>query len=477
MSYVLLNDAYVADGYTEAGYVGTEADLLYFELGYIGNLLQGTATISVVSSISAVAQERDYASGSISIASALSASGTGIRPGTSSLSLSSSFAGGARRIRTSSAEPASSAAAEASAARTRSSTVSITGVFDPTVVGVARRVGEISVGSTSSVSVSAIRVRSGSSSIVDAGNETTWSDAGAWYRPKQGTWARRVRVRGSAVFRNNTVSVSISSSVAADAFRRRGAADIVIPGVGQLSANGGVLKPFSATLNITSSIPPVSSETLTVGSATLTVQGTVSSRGISKFTSGAVLPIVGSVSVQGTRRKTFSASVSIEGSALADAVKIARSSADLLAATTVLSTSIRYQRGTVIAAANSQIAAIPGRRRPGVSEQNIVGSISINGGKLLGIANEVLAGEFQISRALGRFINIDPYRTIDVEPELRTRKILSETRIIPVDLETGVNSVRAENRVIKVPAESRYWLIDVGTLTTVSLDPIDRERV
>lgn len=681
MSYVLLNDPYVADGYTDSGYVGTENDFLYFELGYIGNLLQSSATLSIQSTISAVAQERDYASGTISIAATVEAVPVRIRPGSSALSVSSGFAIAARRIRTSTDTLNASVNISSAADRTRSSSSSVSGVFSPTVLAVARKVGEISVGSTSSVLAVASRTRSSTAEIVDAGNETPWSGAGTWGETTQGTWAKRVRVRGSVVFRNSIIDISISSSVSADPFRRRGVANIVIDGVGGLTALGGVNKPASATVSISATVDPIASETLTVGSATLSISSAVSSSAISKFTSSATLSSTGTVqgvakriqtgtaAIEATRDpKTITAysitktstdvakfgthsvkyiglfdyvrvspdrhfgrgdftvdmwiykngittgtytlfdnrsgsdgvvirlsnnsigvlstgyssfvfspgnqftnstwhhlsfqrsgtdlQVFVDGSLIltttvltnnwsnrtasignlltapiafaggyidevrfstgaryggnftpptnpystdlttrfllhaddgfvdssvpqntVSARRILTSSAEILAAATVLSTSLRYQRGTIIAAANAVISAVPNRRRPGVSEANIESGISINGGKLLGIANEILAGEFSITRASGRFINIDPYRTIDVEPESRIRRTPAETRIIPVDLETGVNSVRAENRVIRVPAESRSWLIDIGTLTTISLDPIDRERI
>jgi hypothetical protein len=81
-------------------------------------------------------------------------------------------------------------------------------------------------------------------------------------------------------------------------------------------------------------------------------------------------------------------------------------------------------------------------------------SSEVNGGKLLGIADEVLALSVSVS-SNGRKVTVDPFTTIRVEGETRTGVVEPESRIITPKTETRINTINQETRRLRVYQETR----------------------
>ena len=89
--YVVDNDPYVASGYSDTEYVGTDADNLYVVSGYVTGVTFGSASFGASASVSADALTLIIATSSISAAASFATTETRIRPFSSSISGSSSI--------------------------------------------------------------------------------------------------------------------------------------------------------------------------------------------------------------------------------------------------------------------------------------------------------------------------------------------------------------------------------------------------
>src|SRR6056300_539962 len=73
--YVIENDDYLASGYVDASYVGTDSDL-YVEAGYVLGVVLGTATLASSASQSATIGKLNDGTATIDASATISASGS-----------------------------------------------------------------------------------------------------------------------------------------------------------------------------------------------------------------------------------------------------------------------------------------------------------------------------------------------------------------------------------------------------------------
>jgi hypothetical protein len=254
---------------------------------------------------------------------------------------------------------------------------------------------------------------------------------------------------GGSSVRTGTVTADIATAVAVNFGRRRPAASTVDV-QSNLNSSGISAKTATATMNIAAALNSVG-QARQIGSATLNAAVTVVSA------SGRIRPF------SNINAGNFSLTVS--------AVRTRRVTNSNAITATLSSVGIRKTpfRATLNTVTNITVAA--SNTRTGTTTANIQAATSTLGGKLIGIANEILPINTGFS-SRGLIIQVDPYRTIQVLPELRTRTAIQETRVIGVKNQTLINTVRSESRGIRVLPETRRYLEDRGTHI-----PATKERI
>ena len=363
-----------------------------------------------------------------------------------------------------------------------SSSLSSTGTVIPSiristsiVAGISALGGKLQTGTisnqiTATISSTPTKIHStATATLTHAGDDVQWQYADTWAEPKQETWRKRVVVRASIIVRSavdtmpvvfntttggssvrtGTVTADIATAVAVNFGRRRPAASTVDV-QSNLNSSGISAKTATATMNIAAALNSVG-QARQIGSATLNAAVTVVSA------SGRIRPF------SNINAGNFSLTVS--------AARTRRVTNSNAITATLSSVGIRKTpfRATLNTVTNITVAA--SNTRTGTTTANIQAATSTLGGKLIGIANEILPINTGFS-SRGLIIQVDPYRTIQVLPELRTRTAIQETRVIGVKNQTLINTVRSESRGIRVLPETRRYLEDRGTHI-----PATKERI
>lgn len=298
---------------------------------------------------------------------------------------------------------------------------------------------------------SAANITRSSSASLQIGGDRAWDAMNTWDAPAQDTWRRRVDVVAQRRV-NGSASLGIVCSTSVDAVRtRRG----------------------SSTTSIAVSTSTVATRTR-LGSSSLNTNTNVSAGGVVGFGGSSTLDISTSISGAGILRVDGRADLSLATTTISAAGRLRGAIALDGGEFSVSATPNRTRTGSSSASTNLSISTSAQRKRPGAITLNINTSVSadmirqrlganlslgvfsseVNGGKLLGIADEVLALSVSVS-SNGRKVTVDPFTTIRVEGETRTGVVAPESRIITPKTETRINTINQETRRLRVYQETR----------------------
>lgn len=435
--YVLDNDDFVSSGYVDTTYVGTDADLIYVESGYVGIFKFASASLSVAASLSADALDLERSSASLSVAASFSGVANPIRSFSSSISAASSTTGTPTRVRPFSATLGGDGAASISAVATVSPSVDIS--------------------ANASSSVSAVATKVGSATFVQAGDETTWETALTWAAPRQEVWALRFDIDPSFI-RTGQATLNSNSTVAVDG-DRTARIDIVVQGAGSLSIDPTIIVSANATLSSEASITRADGTTNVAGELSVDSSASVSVRGTYQVLGTSSPNVVSSINVEYTRIRTDSGQFDAAGNIAVEYTRLRRHEKQLDNTATMLVDGDRIGRGTVLEAGISTLSCDALRGR-GMVDYEIPGVATVSralGGRLRGLLNEQLITE-SLASVQGQLFNyvIDPYRVYVVKTEGRSLEIVEETR---------ENALKSENRVNTITAESRGYVVRSETRT------------
>ena len=345
------------------------------------------------------------------------------------------------------------------------------GIFaNISTLGGKLQTGTISNPITANLSSTPTKIHStATATLTHAGDDVQWQFADTWAEPKQESWRKRVvtsaNVRVKAGVRTMPVTGTVSTAATAiitDVFRESITAAV--------SSTGNRTRPGSATNPVNSTLSANGFNRIT-GSTTQNINTAISAVGQARQIGSATLnAAVTTLSAAGRTRPfsfldagSFGISVTYERrrSVSNTSVIAAELSAD----------GFRQKTFSATLDINSTINSNSSIKRAGTIRADTQFNTTVLGGKLIGIAGEILP----ISTGLnsrGLIIQIDPYRSIRVLAELRHYTTDAETRVISSKTQTLINTVRSESRGIRVLPETRSFLDDRGTL-----DPITKERI
>lgn len=302
-----------------------------------------------------------------------------------------------------------------------------------------------------SSSTSANRTRS-TSATLQIGGDRAWDAMNTWDAPAQDTWRRRVDVVGQRrVSGSSSLSIALTTSSSANRTR---------------SASSSLSSSLTTSTLANRTRPGSSSASITL---TTSQAGVVAKAGSSSLSSALSTSQAGIIRVSGSSSlslatTTVSAAGRLRGAIVLDGGVFGISatpnrtrpgSSSLSTALTTATTALRRRPGAISLNISVSVSADMNRQRNGANLSLGVFGVSTNGGKLLGIANEVLQISVEIDRSVGKKITVDPFTTIRVESESRIATVTPETRFITPKAETRINTINQETRKIRVYGESR----------------------
>lgn len=434
VGYVLDNDAYIATDYVDAAYVGTDNDLLYVEDGYVGVIVQASASLTNNSFINAVPNKITPAVAGVDAVAAVSSTPNRIMPFSATL-------GG-----------------------DGAASISASAVVRPGADLVA----------SSSVSVVAAKITGITKNIIQAGDETTWETALTWANPRQDVWAKRVQILANA-FKPSSGSYTVNSTLSADG-DRTARIDIVVEGTGSLSAIGGSSLVGTSSVNSNATLNADALKN-PVGVANLNSSATLSSNAIYVVNGRSSLQGNATVSTLGTRIKQFSSTVNSNAAIGTEYIRFRNNDATLSSNSSVTALAGTIGRGTVLKAGISSLSS-DGLRGRGFVDYTITANATIDkalAGRLVDFAKElVVESSASVSGSLYKLI-IDPYRVYTIVDEGRSLQIVEESRIKTLKSENRLNTLQAETRGYPVRSETRNVEVENSILVKV-FDPLDRRE-
>lgn len=307
----------------------------------------------------------------------------------------------------------------------------------------------ISMAMSSSTSANITR---STSATLQIGGDRAWDDMNTWDAPAQDTWRRRVDIVGQRrVAASSSVSTQLTTSTLANR-TRSDSSSLSTALTTSTVANRTRPGSSSASITLTSSQAGVVAK---AGVVAASITFSSSQSAISRVTGSSSLSLATTtVSAAGRLR----GAIALDGGVFGISATPNRTrdhSSSLNTALTTTTTALRRRPGATNLNISVSVSADMTRQRDGVNLSLGVFGVSTNGGKLLGIADEILPISAEIDRMVGTKITVDPFTTIRVEGESRIATVSGETRFITPKAETRINTINQETRKIRVYGESR----------------------
>ena len=440
----------------------------------IGRRLLGSANITDAATISVFGVGKLVGETQLNITVGVISSGSSLRVGSSLHTVISSNNTSAQRTRSSGVQTTiiSGFTCAAIANKTCAGQLNI-------ITGVSSSGGRLRVSSSSTfnntlLNGSSSRTRYNSATLLHNGEEVTWENMNSWGEPTQEAWLKRFSVSAVRKVVATALPVEINST---------------------LNSSSGRIRQFSSTCAATST-SSISSNRRLAGSATVNIitalasEGTNAIKGTANFSGVVTLSSVGRAvffgkslqtiaatlnSSSGRQRKGSSETPAITTSITISGGRIKRTSTsvDIVTLTSVAGNASSRSGATL----NNTVgfSSASSRTRGVIGKLNIAVGARGLGGKRLG-AFDVRCGIVVTQNSAGRKFTIEPFRTIRVLPESRTRVANQETRRINTINQTRINIVATHYSSITVLQETRQYRIAHGTLVTRTTLPFKQER-
>lgn len=431
----------------------------YAPAGYINNILQGVATLSVSASTSASGGFLREGTATLSVQGTQTATGGNIKAGTASVSATATQTASAVATKAGTASASTNVTQTTAGVATKVGSATIDGALNATVQGNAT----VSPGGdfvvTASMTSSAKRFAGLSATLITAGDEVQWDDGLTWQEPRSEYWGPLFAVSAIKVtgLVTDTKELITTATMSVDAVRTA-RIDITVDSFASMSVQGLQISEGTTTMSSTATMDVAgvatngilnevlesnfaltsAAQVIISGEATLNTQFTNSTQG--NYTTGSV-----------SKTLDTEATFTLSGNAF----RLRRFSTSISSAFTVEVDADRVAGGTVLQASAGTMSV---KANPlwGPYQQSLdaEATIFINGGVLrdgsatLNALNAVLATL--------TIYNIDPYRIYTIPTESRIATIEADTRIFSIDSENRLNTLEKETRTIQIDSESRY---------------------
>lgn len=452
--YVILNDDYLTDGYVDASYVGTDSDL-YVQAGYIQDTVEGSASLSAQSSVTATATLVEFGSATISSSVSQTAVPSKILAGTATIGATATLSSSAGKTTSSTTSLSSNASTSTNAVKTAVSTASLSDAFDATLSANLTKRSTYLVSASSTLSSSAIKTADASATL-NAGlqPQVEWQDSYTWDDPAFTTWNAGFTVSASKVVGSTlTYNFSTQSTLSAVGGVTR-TVDITVDNFATLSADADRIARSGATLN--SAVTADFDGDLVSGiidfrmnsSSSLSAKGIFQVGGSSTLDSTATASINATKIARGTSTQNSQATLS-------GTPKRFRASTTTLDSTFTQSTFAvkSVNSGNTMSSVATQDTTPFYLFGPYQLQINVNTTFFCNGGRLrfgTGTFNALYATLGALS-----LYSIDPFRIYTVPTESRIGKVDQEIRLLAVKSEERVNTIEAETRAYNIKSETR----------------------